>query len=93
MKRVHIHITGKVQGVGFRHFTVQNARRLGVSGWVKNLSDGRVEGVFEGDETDVDTLVDRCREGPRAAQVEEVEMKEENESARDSFSSFSVRYG
>ena len=73
MHRSHVLIYGYVQGVGFR-FAVQ---RAGVSGWVRNRPDGAVEAVFEGEPDDVDSLVDFCRRGPRAADVERVEVEEE----------------
>lgn len=73
-KQAHVWIEGRVQGVGFRHFTKVNARQLEVNGWVKNLSDGRVEGVFEGPEKKVKELIERCRSGPRSASVADIEV-------------------
>lgn len=75
----HIFISGRVQGVGFRHFTRVNAEKLNVAGWVKNLPDGRVEAVFEGEEENVRELIDRCKEGPRASYVKHIEEKEVKE--------------
>ena len=63
-----------VQGVNFRWYTVQHARSAGVGGWVRNLPDGRVEAVFEGNEGAVQRMVDWCREGPRHARVADVEV-------------------
>jgi acylphosphatase len=57
-KRTHIHFTGTVQGVGFRYTTVNTANRLGLVGWVKNMSDGSVEAVVEGDEETIKNLID-----------------------------------
>ena len=88
--RKHIFITGRVQGVGFRHFTKKNAGRLGVRGWVKNLPDGRVEAIFEGDEKGVSQLIDRCEEGPRSAYVEKLEVEDEKEEG--AFNGFEVRF-
>lgn len=85
MKRVHLFISGRVQGVTFRASTRRKARDLGVNGWVKNLSDGRVEAVLEGEESGVDNLVEWCRHGPRLATVEEVEVKEEKPKGLDRF--------
>lgn len=70
--RMRVTVTGRVQGVCFRSFTARQARSLGVSGWVRNLIDGSVEGCFEGKEADVSALVDWCRTGPPAARVEGV---------------------
>lgn len=86
----HIFISGRVQGVGFRHFTKTKAKSLGVKGWVKNLSDGRVEAVFQGDEKLVDQLIEKCKKGPRSAYVQSIEVKEENE--KGAFSEFEVRF-
>jgi len=72
--RVLITVTGRVQGVGFRYHTGRQARVLGVSGWVRNLPDGAVEGCFEGDETAVSALVDWCHSGPPAARVDRVNV-------------------
>jgi len=71
-RRVVVH--GFVQGVGFR-FAIERAARLrGVSGWVRNRADGTVEAVFEGEREDVEALVDFCRQGPRGAEVERVDV-------------------
>ena len=70
--RIHLWISGRVQGVGFRYATRQQAGRLGLRGWVRNLSDGRVEILAEGEETAIGALVDACREGPPLARVENV---------------------
>lgn len=67
-------IEGKVQGVGFRYFTKQRAKELGLNGRVKNLSTGQVEAVFGGDEEKVLAMLDWCEEGPPLAQVRNVEI-------------------
>ena len=72
--RVHVVVQGEVQGVFFREFTRRRAESLGVNGWVRNRSDGRVEGVFEGDRSSVDLLVSHMREGPPHSRVEGVEV-------------------
>jgi len=74
-RRVIVH--GRVQGVFFRGSTVERARDAGVRGWVRNLADGRVEAVFEGDALDVEEVVAWCGQGPRHARVERVEVFEE----------------
>lgn len=66
-------ISGRVQGVGFRHWTTRNARNLGLRGTVRNRDDGRVEIHVAGAPEDVDALEDRLDRGPRAARVREVE--------------------
>ncbi len=70
--RVHLLVSGIVQGVSFRYYTVEEARRLGVAGWVRNLADGRVEVEAEGEKRAVEALVAWCRRGPPAAQVDDV---------------------
>lgn len=69
MTRVHVLVSGKVQGVWFRESTRKEAERLGVGGWVRNLSDGRVEALFTGPSPAVDRMVAWCHRGPDAAQV------------------------
>lgn len=82
----HIFITGRVQGVGFRHFTRKNADKIGITGWVKNLPDGRVEALFQGPEQKVNKLIDRCKEGPISAYVKEIDVnKAEDTKDHDSF--------
>ncbi len=71
--RVHLLVSGLVQGVAFRQYTVDEARRLGVAGWVRNLPDGRVEAEAEGDRAALEGLVRFCRRGPPAARVDAVE--------------------
>jgi acylphosphatase len=71
---VRVLIAGRVQGVGFRWGVEREAGRLGVEGWVRNLSDGRVEARFEGAAEAVDGLVEYCREGPDTARVESVSV-------------------
>jgi acylphosphatase len=70
-------VSGRVQAVGFRWACREQARRLGVGGSVRNLSDGRVEAVFEGSETAVDAMVTWCRTGPSWADVTSVEVSDE----------------
>jgi acylphosphatase len=73
--RVHLLVSGIVQGVAFRQATVDEARRLGVAGWVRNLADGRVEAEAEGDRAALEGLVRFCRRGPPAARVDTVEVE------------------
>jgi acylphosphatase len=73
--RARILITGLVQGVFFRRAMTDHARRLGISGWVKNLKDGRVEALAEGDRARLDELIQFCHIGPRGAVVRKVEVE------------------
>jgi len=91
MKRVHVYIAGRVQGVAFRAKTRSEAVRHNVSGWVRNLPDGSVEAVFEGKPEDVDRVVSWCRIGPGLAVVERMESRDEPYSG--AFKDFSIRYG
>jgi len=87
--RLSARITGRVQGVGFRNFTRRRARRLGVTGWVRNERDGSVRLEAEGPRTALDSLVDAVHRGPRMAQVEDVEV--DWADATDEFETFRVR--
>lgn len=69
---IRVRITGRVQGVWYRGWTVDHARRLGLSGWVRNRRDGSVEAVFAGPEQTVRAMIELCRQGPPAALVSEV---------------------
>lgn len=71
-KTIRVLIEGRVQGVWYRGWAVDEATRRGLQGWVRNLSDGRVEAVFSGDEAKVDSMVQACRAGPPAAHVTRV---------------------
>jgi acylphosphatase len=75
--RVRLEIYGRVQGVFFRKSTKEKAEKFGLSGWVRNREDGSVEALLEGAREDVDRLVEWARGGPRRAQVERVEIGEE----------------
>ncbi len=70
--RMLITVTGHVQGVCYRYFTGQQAQTLGVTGWVRNLPNGTVEGCFEGEENAVTSLVEWCGRGPEEARVDQV---------------------
>ncbi|MFN6517395.1 MAG: acylphosphatase [Nostoc sp. CreGUA01] len=81
--RAHVFISGRVQGVGYRYATVDTATQLGLTGWVRNLPDNRVEAVFEGAREIVDEMVRWCHSGPPAAVVKEVAVEyEEPEGLR-----------
>jgi acylphosphatase len=72
--RVHLFITGRVQGVFFRTSTQEEAQRRKLTGWVKNLHDRRVEAVFEGEEENVKSLIAWCQSGPPHAVVKDVSV-------------------
>lgn len=76
---------GRVQGVAFRASTHEAARRAGVDGWVRNLRDGRVEAVFEGEPVAVATLLEFCREGPAWAEVSDLEVFDEEPQGESGF--------
>jgi len=73
--RVHLIVAGRVQGVAFRACAADEARRLGLRGWVRNLADGRVEAEAEGERAAVEALVAWCRHGPPAARVVAVDVE------------------
>jgi acylphosphatase len=83
-------VSGKVQGVGYRNWTIHNAKALGVTGWVRNVQDGRVEIMASGDHKALEALVEACREGPRLARVDHVEVQSV-EDAR--LKGFNKRFG
>ena len=71
----HIRIHGKVQGVGYRFYVTRVARRLGLKGWVRNLRDGSVESMVEGEKESIDEWIDDVREGPRYAEVTKIDQE------------------
>lgn len=75
MKQAHVFISGTVHGVGFRYFVQQNANKLGITGWVRNTEDGRVEAVFQGDEKVIEQMIALCKEGPYLAEVKQVGLE------------------
>jgi acylphosphatase len=88
--RAHVLITGMVQGVFFRAHTREEARRLGLNGWVRNLEDGRVEALFEGKRPAVEEMVRWCHKGPSSAVVRDVNTRWEE--ATGEFHGFDIRY-
>ncbi len=75
LARVHVFVSGVVQGVAFRAYAVDEARRLGVAGWVRNLPDGRVEAEAEGERRALEALVAWCRRGPPSARVDHLDVR------------------
>jgi acylphosphatase len=73
--QIHVIVSGRVQGVAFRYFAENRANELGLTGWVRNLYDGRVEVLAEGERAGLERLLDLLREGPRMARVEELDVE------------------
>jgi len=88
--RAHVFVAGRVQGVLFRLNTRKEAGRLGVSGWVRNLADGRVEAVFEGNEQNVEQMVNWTRKGPIWAKIDDFSVVWEDYSGE--FTAFEIRH-
>ena len=88
-KAVTVKVVGRVQGVGFRWYAVQEAERLGVHGLVRNEPDESVAAQLEGDEEAVDAMVAWCRHGPSYASVRDVAVREASPTGADSFE---IRY-
>lgn len=88
-ERLHIWVTGRVQGVGFRAFVAQAAQNLGLSGWVRNVGYDQVEALAEGQRADLEEFALLVRAGPRASRVDE--SRQEWLPASGEFSDFHVR--
>jgi acylphosphatase len=89
-KSVRVLISGRVQGVLFRAFTRDTAVHEGLYGWVRNLADGRVEAVFEGEADRVDRMIAWCHQGSPGSRVERVEVYPKE--CRGDLKSFEIRY-
>lgn len=88
--RAHVIVTGRVQGVFYRAETASKAKQLNLTGWVRNLPDGRVEAIFEGEEINVRKIIDFCWRGPSNAYVVDVSVRRHD--WKGEFDSFTVRY-
>jgi acylphosphatase len=88
--RAHVFVSGQVQGVFFRQSTREKAQISEVTGWVRNLPDGRVEAVFEGEQDAVKLLIDYCRKGPFGAMITDVDVKFEKFAGE--FKNFRIVY-
>ena len=88
--QLYVLISGKVQGVGFRNFTQLNAKQLGINGYAKNLPNGKVEIVAEGDKAQLDALVALVKKGPRYARVDSIEIDER--AFTGEYETFGIRY-
>lgn len=87
--RAHVFISGRVQGVFYRTWARKAASELGLVGWVMNLSDGRVEAVFEGKKEDIQEMIKRCRQGSRVASVDNINVNWEK--AKGEFEDFEIK--
>ena len=74
MKRAQLRITGDVTGVGYRYWAYTNAKRLGLTGFVRNVENGVVEAVIEGDEARVKEMIELCKNGPEVSFVKKVDV-------------------
>ena len=88
--RARVYVSDKVQGVFFRSGTAGLAQSLGINGWVRNLSDGRVEALFEGEKEQVEEEIEFCRRGPPGARVRDLDIRWED--WRGEFRDFKVLY-
>jgi len=89
-ERVRVRVTGLVQGVGFRYATYREAQRLGLCGWVRNVPDGAVEALFEGDGAILDAMLAWCERGPALARVDSLTI--DRSEAEGSFSGFEIAF-
>jgi len=87
--RIHVFLSGRVQGVFFRDFTRRWAQILGLTGWVRNVFDGRVEVVAEGEEEKLKMLLEKLKEGPPLARVENMEVSWED--YKEEFNDFTIK--
>ncbi len=87
-ERAHVYVSGKVQGVNFRGALQEEAENQGLNGWVRNLQDGRVEAIFEGDSETVRQMIEWCESGPSSADVDDVSVEQESP---EGVSGFEVR--
>jgi acylphosphatase len=91
MATLHLIVTGRVQGVGYRDALRKQAQRRGVAGWVRNRRDGSVEALLQGTQDAVDATIAWARHGPALARVLELRMHPESEGAANSYPNFEVR--
>ena len=90
MEQRKILISGRVQGVGFRAFVEKHARKLGLKGYVRNLSDGSVEVLAQGNEKELEEIISLCKKGPAMSRVDNVEVDSEN--LEEQYQDFSISY-
>ena len=90
MVQYEIKVSGRVQGVGFRYYTQKQAAKFGLAGWVKNLADGSVEVVVQGEKAEVETFIDFLRIGPSLSKVTNVSVSPVK--SKDNLSDFHIKY-
>lgn len=88
--KVQVIISGRVQGVWFRANTKNKAEQLGITGWVRNTDDGKVEALFEGEDDNIKEMIEWCKHGPTMAKVTDVRVKRNPD--QDECNSFSIKY-
>ena len=88
--RAHIFVSGRVQGVNYRWFASETADALNLTGWARNLPDSRVEAVFEGERENIEKAIVRCKQGPPASRVTDMDVTWENHI--EGFSDFEIRH-
>lgn len=88
MLRITVLVSGQVQGVGYRYFTLKKALELGLVGYAENLSDGRVEVVAEGEKSDLELLIHHLRQGPRGARVDQLDVQWSEATGLKGFQTF-----
>lgn len=86
--QAHVFISGTVQGVGYRYFVRSQAKKLGLTGWVRNTEDGGVEAVLQGDKDKIEEMIGICRQGPMLSEVEHIGF--EWEEATNTFQDFII---
>lgn len=89
MKMCHVFISGFVQGVGYRRFVRHHAKKLGLTGWVKNLEDNRVEAVFHGPKEQIERIISICEKGPFLSEVRDI-VVEWDENPQESLDTFEI---
>ncbi|MDZ7758492.1 MAG: acylphosphatase [Rhodohalobacter sp.] len=90
LKEMKLMISGRVQGVGFRHYTRTNAGELGIKGWVRNLDNGDVEALLQGPEEKLNLMLEKLKSGPMPARVDNIDIVEEKESPEKEEKTFRV---
>lgn len=84
----HVFISGFVQGVGFRRFVRHHARKIGLTGWVRNMPDNRVEALFQGSKEQLEQIISICKKGAFLSEVKDVQVKFED--LQESFDNFEI---
>jgi len=90
MKRIHLIISGRVQGVCFRYFVKEKAKQFKLKGWVKNNIGGTVEIIAEGDDENIESFLEYCKHGPKLSLVKDIKLQYENPNQE--FKDFEIRF-